>query len=363
MVIEGDILVGAESVFILSYLAPLSGFDVKDDAPKGRIWIESEGGQNYEGSYSAEKSRRDAVAITSAYSIDTRNLSPDQRYKLHVTCSDNGREYATDWLAVEKAPVLDSISIVQDFEGSCLRFLNSLHSDSGQHNFRVHFHEVWEYVAPYRTEVKYVTGPDYPQGYDIVEYEDNENTYYCWDNDDSYEVMLMTTAGLTKDVVINHDFYQIKRDNRKLSQLYSMEYTVESLSDAAYAYWDNMNTVSNNVGSLFSPNPSELRGNIRCVQDTTEMVYGYINASAVACKTVWYDNMRESFFKPARGCTDVIAVPFIQSKRYYTTGWRPAFFDEAEGSYFWVEASCAECTRLGGTKNRPEGWPSPANHI
>lgn len=363
MVIEGDILIGAESSITLSYLAPLSGLDFTLAAPKGRVWIESEEGKGYEGFYSAEESRRDGLAITSVYKIDTRRFSAATRYKLHVRCENNGREYVTDWLSVEKAPVLDEIKYVKDESSGSLRFLVSLHSDSGQQYFRSHFHEVWEYVAPYRTEVKFVTGSDYPGGYKIVDFEGDENTYYCWDNADSYDVMLMSTAGLTKNTVIDHDFYQIARDNRKLSQLYSMEYSVVALSDEAYAYWYNMNSVTTNVGNLFSPNPSELRGNITCIQDPSEMVYGFISAAEVTRTTLWYDNVKESFFKPERGCTDVIEVPDMQANRYYNTGWRPAFYSEADGIYFWVQASCADCTRLGGTKNRPKDWPSPSTHI
>jgi hypothetical protein len=68
-----------------------------------------------------------------------------------------------------------------------------------------------------------------------------------------------------------------------------------SLTPEAYAYWAQIKQQIANVGSIFDPPPSSLRGNIYCKEDTNILAYGYFRASSVTTNYTF-------FSRPVNGC-------------------------------------------------------------
>lgn len=54
----------------------------------------------------------------------------------------------------------------------------------------------------------------------------------------------------------------------------------QSLTASAFEYWERIDQVSNQVGSVFDPPPAGLIGNISNVDDPNELVLGYVQAVA-----------------------------------------------------------------------------------
>jgi hypothetical protein len=52
-----------------------------------------------------------------------------------------------------------------------------------------------------------------------------------------------------------------------------------SLTPEAYEYWRKVNVVANQVGSIFDTPPAEITGNVRNVNQPSETVLGYVQAS------------------------------------------------------------------------------------
>lgn len=113
-VIEGDILVGAESYISVRRSLPLNDTINRQNSQAG-VWLESDKGEIVQGRFLWE----DRV-----YLIDTRNLDPYGSYRLHVVPpgydygvgssydSDQagGKEYVTEWLEVLITPELEALS-------------------------------------------------------------------------------------------------------------------------------------------------------------------------------------------------------------------------------------------------------------
>lgn len=55
-----------------------------------------------------------------------------------------------------------------------------------------------------------------------------------------------------------------------------------SLTQQAYNFWEAISQQLNSSGQLFDPLESQLNGNIYCLNDTTQTVFGYFSASAVS---------------------------------------------------------------------------------
>lgn len=61
-----------------------------------------------------------------------------------------------------------------------------------------------------------------------------------------------------------------------------------SLTPEAYNYWNQIKQQNFNVGSVFDPPPSTLRGNVYCEDDTTQLAYGYFRASSVSTNYTFF---------------------------------------------------------------------------
>ena len=356
LVIEGDLLVGSYSRVKLSYMSYLDE-DISEWAVRAAVWAENERGDRFEGMNEG----------SNTYYVSLYGADPSSRYRLCVRL-DDGREYASEWAEARKAPVVDDITFEPNTDSTLVMFNISLHSDDGEQYFRWSFDEDWEYHSLYRATHKYVyvTEDDpmfefSPYGY-MVQYGSREGTYYCWKHESSHDLMFTTTRELSTNTVTERNFYRVPASSNKMSILYAITVTAESLSEDCYDYWKNVRTNSENLGDLFAPIPSEMRGNIYNVADSTELVLGFINVSATSQKRIFVDNTvtgfyNERIFVPEEDLP--IPLPYGEDwVRYYLyKKFLPVGKGEAE-SFYWAPARCIDCRMAGGTKNRPTFWPN-----
>ncbi len=59
-----------------------------------------------------------------------------------------------------------------------------------------------------------------------------------------------------------------------------------SLSEQGFAFWETIYNQVNSTGQIFDPIESQVKGNIYCNDDETELAFGYFGASAVTEKAV-----------------------------------------------------------------------------
>lgn len=63
---------------------------------------------------------------------------------------------------------------------------------------------------------------------------------------------------------------------------YYIEIQQRSISKEAYNYWRTVDQLSSNNGSLFDTAPAIVRGNLKCVSDSIQAVYGLFEVSDIA---------------------------------------------------------------------------------
>lgn len=362
LVIEGDIIIGGTSKVSLSYMAAIK--EVEYTYPDAEVWVEGDDGSEYRPSFSSSDDSR------LSFTIDLSKASSAPRYRLCVRNRDNGRDYASEWLDVLQSPQIDSVGYVIDETENKMQLRLSAHSDSGEKYFRWTYDEDWEYHSLHRATVYYEPPEGWNKGRngnwgEILEFEEGENIYYCWGKDHSTRIMIASTAGLNEDRIINHIFERKSPSDIKISSLYSVNLHIQSISADGYRYWENMDQLSSYGGSLFSPNPSEVRGNIRCVSDTTELVLGYINAATESSCRKYIDNLETMFY--------VRPYPFVPDEEYKEDEWYNRYmsgdipvvpvldmFGNITG-YTWCEKRCVDCRFFGGSKEKPDYWPTGNN--
>lgn len=355
LVIDGDMLIGAESTFSLHFAKGIDEGYLEEEYPVGRLWIESATGETYEASYTGR----------GVYVLDSRSADPAGSYRLHYdealisVESTRYRKCVSDWQTSPGKCVLDSLSYRIDPDGEYIRFLMSFHSDDGCKWFRYQTREDWEYTAPRLTHYKYVA-PDNENPYgQIVSFEDDENTYYCWNKDTSLGLNMISTADLSGDRYVDYPLVSMDKSSQKISYLYRLDVTLYSISEDSFKYYSHIRDNSGNGGDLFAPIPSELRGNIRNLNDESELVLGYFGISSVVTGRIYEQESEVNFHRMKNELFEEQAFDQFDWAHMYIRRFRPSRYDYTGGNYLWVEQRCVDCTSWGGNKNKPADWPTP----
>ena len=63
---------------------------------------------------------------------------------------------------------------------------------------------------------------------------------------------------------------------------YYLEIEQQAISKGAYQFWKSVQQLTANTGGLFDAAPSTVRGNLHCINDTNEQVYGYFGATGLS---------------------------------------------------------------------------------
>jgi hypothetical protein len=212
-----------------------------------------------------------AFASGGNYNFGVLALDSTKKYRLDIHTSD-GSQYLSQYVAVVPCPPIDSIHIAYDGSGGHVQ-VNTHNPQGNSRNYMWNYEETWEYhAAEYST---YVFKPD--SG--IVPRYPAEQVYTCWDSGASTNILIYSTAKLSSDIVNGFQLELIPEGDWRLSVEYSILVNQFALSDSAYYYFQTMQTNTENLGSIFDPLPSNPPGNIYCVNDPSQTVVGYVNAS------------------------------------------------------------------------------------
>ena len=349
LVIEGDILIGETTAVKIGRSTPIGG--PKSEPVHGVVWVEDEYGTTFRGVRDKSGAR---------YLVNTAAADPGLAHRLHVQLPD-GREYVSSWEKAGAPPVIDSLSYIRDPDHDRLNIALSMHSQAGSY-FKWSYVEDWEYHTQYFAVIKYEAPNVVGYGGKIVPMVYPENTYYCYRHAESSEILTFSTERQTDDRFVDLEFHKIPRSDTRISYLYRIKVDLEPLSAGAYAYWENIKANSEYSGSLFAPTPSEMVGNIRCVQDPDELVMGYINVARRASKTLYLDALDVKFYKSDEPYVEGELIGTDRWLEFILKGYLPysSVMPEDYSQTYWAPARCVDCTKMGGTRERPDDWPT--NH-
>lgn len=352
LVIEGDMIVGEMSQVRLSYMYPLNATTTDIQSPPlGDAYFEDEQGTVY------KHNKTVPAAGLSVFNINTKNAPADRRYRLHVKIKKTGKEYVSSWLTVNKAPVVDSLSYSVGEKNLAVKL--SAHSVDGGQYFRWTYDEIWRFHAAYPRDYYFDTTDSTEVAFEETDY----STYWCFAEASSSEVDLCATSDLVEDRLIDHKFKEISRTDDRLMDRYKMTVNVRCISADAYRYLANLKLTSNFTGSLFSPNPSDVVGNIVCLDDPDELVIGYIDACMNTPFTYYIDN------KQTKAHISVLySFPFVPEVNpsegvYLIDYWLGGYVPVTEGTdvdgktgILWDYKRCVDCRLMGGKIQEPAGW-------
>ena len=285
-------------------------------------------------------------------------LKTSEKCRLSITTSD-GTKYQSDYVPFKQTPPIDSISWDQD--SSDVRFYVNTHDP--QNNtiyYRWHYEETWQYSTYLTSNFDYVHGA-------LIARPPDQQIHNCWKDNIASTILLASTSQLSQDVVHQFPFKTISKSTEKMYVMYSVLVNQYALTRDEFDYWTELKKNSEQLGTLFDAQPSQLNSNIHCITKPSEPVMGYLSASTVQKKRLFVDgsNMTNMnyvpYYLPCYSLNDVTtgfgiqdtakAYEYLEMPRHLFTFW---YYD---GAYHIAQNFCIDCREHGGTNAKPDFWP------
>lgn len=352
LIVEGVINTNDTTTIKISRTVKLSS-KTTNNPVEANVSVESDNGESY-GLYES------APGI---YKLDGTFLDSSHKYRLHITTINENNEYRSDFVAAKNAPPIDSIGYALTAKGIQI-YANAHDATRNTRYYRFDYTETWKFHSLYNSG--WVSN-----GVEIVPRPGDQQVYYCFKSASSSSILLGSTAKLTQDFLFQTPITTIDATSEKLETKYSILLKQYALTEDAYKFWETLRKNTEQLGSIFDAEPTQLAGNIHNIKDNSEVVIGFISAGAIATKRIFIANeqLPGNFFPvypyecaldsnwfsdphTINGLNEVQAVLIpgieIPVSAFYKGGPLPAGF-------LGSDQYCVDCT-LRGSSKQPDFW-------
>jgi hypothetical protein len=285
-------------------------------------------------------------------------LIPGTAYKL-IIHAGKGKAYESDYeLLQTRCPSIDSVYFeIENRETSDpeqpmqgIQFYIDLEAGEDQpRNYRWELVETWEYYAAHYIQYYYDGA---------LHYMPDPMLYYkCWYTGRISNIYTMSTKQMLSNKIHKYPLNYVSNRTNRLRIRYSLFVKQYTLSDDAFAYWDQMRKQNQEGGGFYEKQPSQIQGNIYNIDDPDEKVLGFFNVSSATEKRIYVDDINEFNF-PGPDCVlDTIMrlseIPDYISYPVYMI----SLSDMGSGPPYGIgHGMCFDCTTGGGTNVKPDFW-------
>jgi hypothetical protein len=298
------------------------------------------------------------------YSAANLNLNKSRKYRLRIKTND-GKEYLSDYEVVKTTPPIDSISWKKENGGVTL-YIHTKDVSNNSRYYQWTYEETWEIRSAYTSVLKYNVlqlpplGTRYSLAYrDNTTFSFDPKLFFCWQFNNSNSLLFGNSANLSEDVIYLPLVF-IPNGSRKLSVLYSINVKQYSWTKAGYEFLEKMKKNTEGTGSIFDAQPSELKGNIRCISNPDEPVIGFVTVSSTEEKRIFIKNDPLLDWKYNNGCIQEEIEnnsDSIKAKGLQLLPTLPALVTgQGIVTFYAALPTCVDCT-LSGTNVKPVFWP------
>ena len=289
------------------------------------------------------------LAGAGTYTVATGDLNPQQKYRLKIVL--DGEEYLSEFLHPLITPDFDLL-LVREEEEARVSFQVSTQDTLNQSPcYLWSYREDWEFRVRMRPDsicINFEWVPYYTHTPD--------NIFYCWRKDSSHVFIMENTARFVRNEIKNKEIRSDYSNNERFSLLYHIAMKQNLIRQEAYVYYTNLQKNVERTGSIFSPMPAEMPGNLQCVTSPDLPVIGYVDVSTTTERKrfVRTEEVYTGDFMNIGYCS-VEPGSFIPPECYNTPIVQWAYY---EGRRWFFNPICVDCLASGGTKDKPSWWPN-----
>jgi hypothetical protein len=344
LVVDGTVICGpnARTTITLSRTTRLGDSLLFHPELFASVTIEQEQGASY-----LLQEQGEGIYISAAL-----NLDPQFKYRVRIR-TNAGKEYMSAYTPGKIAPPIDSLTWKQD--GDVIVSVHTHDPNNNTRYYRWDYIETWNYTSQLHTQWGVENGM-------IFLRDSTTQIDSCWRNANSTNLTVGTSIALGEDVISYQPVARIPQNAEKISMGYSILMRQYGITEDAFRYYQLIQKNTQQIGTLFDAQPSQLEGNIQSVTDPGEPVIGFVVASTVTEKRIFIRNesLVDWHYLPASVvCNDFIYVAVNQvDYRIYTfpnPNYAPYYFI-TQGPLVVAQKSCLDCRESGGTNTKPSFW-------
>ena len=298
--------------------------------------------------------RQLAMTGDGIYTAPNLNLVLNQEYRLRIVTTA-GKEYLSDYVVARQTPPIDDITFHQNDKGVQIHVTTHDNANSTRY-YLWSYDETWEIRTYYYSKYRYINDTVLPRT-------QAEDVYTCWKYGSSNEILIGSSAAYETDTIPEAPVRFIGNGDERLAVRYSILVKQTGLDKKGYEFYELMKKNTESIGTIFDPQPSQVKGNIHSVSDPNEQVIGNIAATTVEEKRIFIEATDLDRWKFNQYCSSYDIVNNLDSIKFaYATGLSiyDAIFSRTQPNvidkYQFSFAPCVDCTKRGGDLSRPPYW-------
>lgn len=286
------------------------------------------------------------------YRSQPLNLDPSKKYRLQIRTAGN-KIYLSEYVTAKTSPPIDSITWKQDGDATI-----SVHTHDPSNNtryYRWEFNETWTYASLFHAE--WIVKDNWISVHDSVTQIDS-----CWRTENSNNIVVGSSVALAEDVISDFPVTTIPQHNEKLGKRYSILVKQYAVTEEAFRYLQLIQKNTEQLGTLFDAQPSQLKGNIQSADNPNEPVIGYISASTVTEKRIFIQHDQLTDWKPTYSIESCGAPIIINQNPVDYRIWDypdPTYtilYYIMGGTMAIIKKPCIDCRERGGVNVKPTFW-------
>jgi hypothetical protein len=287
------------------------------------------------------------------------SMDSTQKYRLVIHTSE-GVNYRSDFIPFRITPEIDSLGWKEDSANVSI-WINTHDQANNTRYYRWAYEETWKYHTYFISFFDYQNDTPVIRGADHL-------VYYCWSSAKSSDIQLGSSSRLSQDIISNIIFHKVSKESEKIYVEYSILAKQYALTLDQYEYWTNLKKTTEQLGTIFDAQPTQLNSNIHCLDHPSEPVLGYLSASSTALKRIFINRNELSYYNYSPywlACsldTNIaLSISNTNKQQAYDYLAKPnhlfTLYQIYSNGYVIIPNVCGDCREHGGTSIKPGFWP------
>jgi hypothetical protein len=286
------------------------------------------------------------------YILSNPLMAIGDEYRLRVETAD-GDKFLSAYVNAKRTPEIDSVSWLRTDDGVDV-YVNTTASLNPTRYFRWNYVETWEIRSHFFSVYVYENGRVRPRVFP------QEDVSVCWKTFPLRQILLGSSLRFQSGILRNVPLVIIPEGDEKLSVRYSIKATQWELEADAFRFYEILRTNSQDLGTHFGPMPSELKGNIQCLNKPGWPVVGFVTASSIAEKRIFIDRSQIANWNNDVRCPEIrVAKNNTRGIDSVISGGVVPFtldYFQNEEYYIFSTPYCVDCVSRGGSTVKPPFW-------
>ena len=269
----------------------------------------------------------------------------------------NGQQYLSDPLTPIITPEIEELGFLKDNAGVEI-FVSTKGNEDAQY-FLWDYEEDWIFRPGVRSQFIFN-----PLTKNVEFRKADQKIDLCWKSNEFPKIILQNASRFEDNTILQRELVRIPNRSEKIMERYSIKVRQRAINQETYDFWEILRKNSDDIGGIFSPLPSLIRGNIKAVNSKGENVIGIVSMGKSTSKRIFIDvkdvDPWPYFIEEYEFCRldqDTVLVANYESE--FASGFRipviPVIVVTTTLGYRAALKQCTDCT-LRGTNIKPDFW-------